>query len=82
MAKQENDYTPIACASYDELGLRMMRQTPTVLTLRHDDGTEQTVTATIRDIYSQNGAEYVRLDTDDSVRLDRIVAAHDAPGAS
>lgn len=82
MAKLDNDYTPIACASYDELGLRMMRETPTVLTLRRDDGTEHTRTAIIRDIYSQDGAEYVRLDTDDTIRLDHIVAVHDAPGAS
>lgn len=79
---KDDEYTPIACASYDELGLRMMRQTSTVLTLRNDDGTDRTVTTTIRDIYSQGGAEYVQLDTDDVVRLDRIVAVHDAPGAS
>ena len=75
----DSDYTPIACRAYDDLGLRMMRGTPTTLTVQDAEANApRTITARITDIYSADGAEYVRLDSGATVRLDRIVKVEDA----
>lgn len=73
-----DDYTPIACATYDDLGLRMLRGTPTTLVVRDAGGTERMITARIDDIYTDGPAEYVRLDSGAIIRLDRIVDFADA----
>ena len=76
-----NDYEPIACATYDELGLRMMRSTRTRFTIKTPN-TTRTVIGSIEDIYSENSAEHIRLDTGDVVRLDHIVQVEDVDDAS
>jgi len=65
-------YQPVDCGFYDELGLRMMRGTPCRLVVGTDDGRE-TVETTIDDLYTEGGAEYVRLVDGTTIRLDRIV---------
>jgi Rho-binding antiterminator len=67
-----DDYQPVACGFYDELGLRMMRGTPCRLVVETDDGREA-VDATIDDLYTEGDAEYVRLADGTTIRLDRIV---------
>lgn len=66
-----SDYQPVACGFYDELGLRMMRGRPCVLVVDGEEGPE-TIKAIIRDVYSEGDAEFVRLDDDTRIRLDRI----------
>ena len=68
-----DDYQPVACGFYDELGLRMMRGTSCRLVFETDDGREA-VDTTIDDLYTEGDAEYVRLADGTTVRLDRIVA--------
>ncbi|MES3630043.1 MAG: hypothetical protein PPP56_07735 [Longimonas sp.] len=74
-------YEPIACATYDELGLRMMRGTCTRFTIE-TPSTTRAVTGRIEDIYSDDSAEYIRLDTGDVVRLDHIVQVEDVDDAA
>jgi transcriptional antiterminator Rof (Rho-off) len=64
-------YEPVACSFHDELGLRMMRGRPCTLVV--DDG-EQTemIEAVLADVFTEGDAEYVRLDDDRRIRLDRI----------
>ena len=70
------DYQPVACGFYDELGLRMLRETPSVLVVATDDETE-TIQAVIRDVFTEGDAEYVRLDDGRRIRLDRIQRVDD-----
>jgi Rho-binding antiterminator len=71
-----NDYQPVACSFYDELGLRMMRRRPCTLII-DEAGDLQTIEAVIQDVYSEGNAEYVRLDDGRSIRLDRIQRVDD-----
>lgn len=65
-------YQPDACAFYDELGLRMMQDTPCRLVVKDDPGRE-TIEAQIDDLYTEGDAEYMRLDDGRAIRLDQIV---------
>ncbi|PEN13655.1 hypothetical protein CRI94_10145 [Longibacter salinarum] len=66
-----DDYQPIACGFYDELGIRMMRGHTCTLLLEVDDDTEE-VTAVITDIYSDGDEEFAELNGSRRIRLDRI----------
>ncbi len=57
---EPEDYQPVACGFYDELGLRMMRGTPCLL-LVEKGGTRESLESTIDDLYTEGDAEYVRL---------------------
>jgi transcriptional antiterminator Rof (Rho-off) len=71
-----SDYEPVACGFYDELGLRMMRGTPSRLVIEGQNRRE-TRKAVIDDLYTEGDAEYVRLSGGRTIRLDRIVQVDD-----
>ena len=73
-----SNYEPVACSFHDELGLRMMRGRPCTLVV---DGREQaeTIEAVIADVFTEGGAEYVRLGDGRRIRLDRIRLVDDVP---
>jgi transcriptional antiterminator Rof (Rho-off) len=73
----DSPYEPVACALYDELGLRMMRGTPCRLVVEGSDGRDVLET-TIADLYTEGEAEYVRLERGRTVRLDQIVEIENA----
>jgi len=77
-----SDYEPVACGFYDELGLRMLRGQACTLVVGDGDVT-RTIEAVIDDVYTEADAEYVRLDDDRRIRLDRIQQVDDVarPGA-
>jgi transcriptional antiterminator Rof (Rho-off) len=71
-------YEPVACSFYDELGLRMMRERPCTLVV--DEGEQaETIEAVLADVFTEGGAEYVRLDDGRRIRLDRIRRVDDVP---
>lgn len=45
---------------------------PVRIGIRNETGVIQHCTATITDLYAQNGAEYMSISTGDTVRLDQI----------
>jgi len=73
-----DDYRPVSCRLYDELGLRMMHGARCVLVIDTEEGTEAVETI-IRDVFSEGDAEYVRLDDGTRIRLDRIQRVDDEP---
>ena len=71
-------YEPVACSFYDELGLRMMRERPCTLVV--DEGEQaETIEAVLADVFTEGDAEYVRLDDNRRIRLDRIRRVDDVP---
>ena len=71
-------YEPVACGFYDELGLRMMRERPCTLVV--DEGEQaETIEAVLADVFTEGDAEYVRLDDNRRIRLDRIRRVDDVP---
>jgi transcriptional antiterminator Rof (Rho-off) len=77
-----DEYRPIACGFYDELGIRMMRGQTCTLLLEDGESTDE-VTAVITDIYSDGDEEYAEVNGARRVRLDRIARVDyvDRPGA-
>ena len=71
-------YEPVACSFYDELGLRMMRERPCTLVVDDGERTEM-IEAVLADVFTEGDAEYVRLDDDRRIRLDRIRRVDDVP---
>jgi len=73
---ESDEYRPVACGFYDELGLRMMRGRPCTLVI--EDGAQtETLDVVIDDVFTDGNAEYVRLDDGRRVRLDRIQQVDD-----
>ena len=83
-----DSYEPIACAFYDELGIRMLRGSVCTLVLEYGGGATKEVTARIADIYTEGEEEFARLEiasperppdekTSTRVRLDRITRVDD-----
>lgn len=73
---EPEDYQPVACGFYDELGLRMMKGIPCRLLVEMGD-TRESLKSTIDDLYTEGHAEYVRLDDGTTIRLDRILEVDD-----
>ncbi|MEO1513580.1 MAG: hypothetical protein AAFV95_01165 [Bacteroidota bacterium] len=69
------EYRPIACGFYDELLLLAQRQTACLLQYTDADGQKQEHRSHIADVYSREGAEYLRLDSGEEIRLDRVLSA-------
>jgi len=83
-----DSYEPIACAFYDELGIRMLRGQVCTLVLDYGGGATKEVSARIADIYTEGEEEFARLEiasperppdekTSTRVRLDRITRVDD-----
>ncbi len=66
-------YNPISCVFHDRLEDLATVRRPTQIHYRDADGTLQQRTATITDVYSRGGAEYLTLKTGESLRLDHLV---------
>ena len=67
-------YRPIACDAHDELLARATFRRPCEITYQEEGGGALTVTDTITDVFSADGAEWLTLSSGARVRLDRLVS--------
>ena len=67
-------YHPIDCNFYDELTLRAMRRTAVEIRYAGESGGEHTARAVVEDVFTRGEEEYMRLNDDQEIRLDRILA--------
>ena len=68
----DNTYAPVSCSLHDELlELATFRKNCTV-SIEDASGQIEEVTAFIQDVYTKDGAEYMKLDDQRVVRLDQI----------
>jgi len=78
----EEQYEPISCDYHDELEAAAMHRTP--VELEFDlDGVAQRQRGTVGDVYTADGAEFVRFDSDTGpleIRLDRIISMRETKG--
>lgn len=65
-------YQPINCEFHDLLEANATLRKPVRIGIRDATGAVQYCTATITDLYAQDGAEYMSMSTGDTVRLDQI----------
>jgi Rho-binding antiterminator len=71
-------YEPIRCDFHDVLEASALSRKPARVRFRDESGAEQLRSATIVDVYASEGAEYLRLSTGETIRLDRLVQVDDA----
>ncbi|MEM1125350.1 MAG: hypothetical protein AAGI71_01770 [Bacteroidota bacterium] len=69
-----SDYIPIACSFYDELELRAMRGRQVKVTYLTADGLSTTRVARILDVFARGQEEFIRLEPDEEIRLDRLMS--------
>ena len=73
MTNHRSDYSPISCEFHDRLEDLATRRVRTSVRYRNEDGELQQRDATITDVFNRAGAEYVSLNSGETVRLDRLV---------
>lgn len=67
-----NDYRPIDCGVHDRLESLSVLRTRCRIDFHATDGTTRSVTGRIADIFTHEGAEYLRTDDGTEIRLDRL----------
>ncbi|HET7273996.1 MAG TPA: hypothetical protein VFI91_02385 [Longimicrobiaceae bacterium] len=72
-------YTPISCDAHDELLARATLKRETDLTYANEQGESVRVRGVIVDVYSRDGAEYLRTDNGLTIRLDQLQELDGAP---
>ena len=71
-------YSPISCDFHDILEAAATARKPVHVRFLDEDGSLQHRSASIVDIFSRHGAEYLAISTGETVRLDRLIAVdHD-----
>lgn len=65
-------YIPIACETYDLIEQLIIKKTPFSLKYYNDEHEEVTFTAIAVDVFSNDGAEFLKLDSGLILRLDKI----------
>lgn len=68
----DQPYTPIDCSRHDELLALATLRRPCTLEVELPDGTSAGLAGVIEDVYTETGAEYLRLRDGATVRLDRV----------
>lgn len=74
-----NPYQPIDCNFYDELVLRVMRRMRSEIVYTDATGQQIVVQDRIDDIYTDEEAEFMRLESGSVLRLDQIEQVDDIP---
>lgn len=77
----DQPYLPIDCARHDELLALATLRSPCILGVALADGTSTELAGVIEDVYTEAGAEYLRLRQGTTVRLDRIRTLNGHPFA-
>jgi Rho-binding antiterminator len=73
------DYRLIACSFHDELEALATLRKPCPIVYRDADDTVQTVDSQIIDVYSENHADFVKLQDGTIVRADRLISVDGKP---
>lgn len=80
MTDDTNSYTPIACGTYSEYELAIMRRVSLRLGWLDEQGQQHIGLVQPMDIYSRDRVEYLRVrdinHTQHEIRLDRIISSN------
>ncbi|HYE39403.1 MAG TPA: hypothetical protein VEB23_05700 [Ramlibacter sp.] len=71
-------YHPISCSFHDVLESLAITRRPARILFTDADGAVRHRDAVIRDVFSREGAEYMMINSGETLRLDQIVAVDDA----
>lgn len=70
------NYKPIDCDYYDRLEAWSTTKTVCTIIYRDETGNEQSVTAKIADVYTQEKVEFMKTDSGEIIRLDKLVSVN------
>ena len=73
MTNDRSEYRPISCEFHDLLEAIAVTRQPTQIRFRAAGGEPQQRPASIRDVFSRAGAEYLSIGTGEIVRLDHLI---------
>ena len=73
MASNATDYKPISCDFHDVLEAAAMSHKTVHVRFLDEEGSLQHRSATLVDVFSRSGAEYLSISTGETVRLDRLI---------
>ena len=69
----EAPYQPISCGLHDQLLAHATLRRNCTISYRDDMGQLQKTESLIQDVYTRDGAEYMKLEDGTIIRLDRLV---------
>jgi len=67
-------YKPISCSFHDELESLAIRQRKVEINYWDNNNEQQSINSQIRDFNSRDGAEFMVLESNQTIRLDRIIS--------
>jgi len=73
MTTPPSNYSPISCEFHDRLEDLATLRKPARISYRDSEGVLQHRDATIADVYSKAGAEYLSLGSGETLRLDQLL---------
>lgn len=68
------DYQPIDCNFYDELTLFILRKKSVEIRFANQNGQEERIQEKIMDIFTREGAEFLRTESELEIRLDFLLS--------
>ena len=71
MDTTKKEYTPISCATYDDIIRYVTHKAPVTMTLETDGSTE-TKDVLVTDVYTKESVEYMTTGEGNTYRLDQI----------
>lgn len=71
---KSKEYKRISCDLYDELEIIAMRQTAAKVVFINEDEQEETLQTKLKTIQAQNGEEFLILENEEKIRLDKLVS--------
>ncbi len=74
------EYRPIDCGIHDQLEHVAVLRRLCRIRFQGENGGEQIALTRIVDIFARNGEEFVRLESGDEVRLDRLIEVAESEG--
>lgn len=75
MSTHLSTYVPVLCEFHDRLEAIATMRKPVQVTFTDTTGTVQQRVATISDVYTRDGAEYLATGSGETIRLDHVIAA-------
>ena len=74
---KDASYQPIDCNLHDQLESLAVQRTPSRIRYLDSEGQEREATGLIEDVYADEGAEYIRVNGGEVIRLDRLILVDD-----
>ena len=75
----DNQYVPINCSYYDELEILAMHKQACTIEYFDDEQTTKSADGVIADVFSKEKQEFLKLDSGEVIRLDRLISVNGKP---